>query len=310
MAKPTLSVVVPVYNEAVGLESFNAELNDVLTGLNLTYEVIYVNDGSTDGSLDLVRLLGKSSNHIRVVSFSRNFGKEIATTAGIHLAKGKAVLMIDADGQHPVSAIPEFIKAWQDGAKVLVGSRKGRRASPTKRFGSWLFNAVFRRVTGIRLEADSSDFRLIDSEVQAQFNRLTEHNRITRGLIDWFGYERKSVAYQENPRAGGTSSYSIRKLTKLALDSAVSLSSYPLHFVAYIGAVVLPLSTILGLGMFINALLGDPLGLHATGGAYVMVLVLWLIGVLLVSQGIIGLYLAHIHAETQNRPLYVINSEE
>ncbi len=136
---------------------------------------------------------------------------------------------------------------------------------------------------------------------------MTERNRITRGLIDWIGYQREYVSYTENPRFAGAATYSFRKLFRLAVDSAVSLSISPLYLTAYIGAIVLPLATLLGLGMSVNFLLGDPLRLHATGGAYIMVLVLFLIGILLVSQGIIGLYLSHIHTETQNRPLYIVD---
>ena len=136
---------------------------------------------------------------------------------------------------------------------------------------------------------------------------MSERKRMTKALIDWLGYDRQYVPYQENDRLAGAATYSMRKLFKLAIDSAISLSTSPLYLVAYIGAIVLPVSTLLGLGMGINYAFGDPLHLHATGGAYLMVLILFLIGILLVSQGIIGLYLSHIHTETQNRPLYVVD---
>ena len=138
---------------------------------------------------------------------------------------------------------------------------------------------------------------------------MTERNRITRGLIDWLGYDREYIKFSANPRIAGEAGYSFKKLLKLAIDSTISLSISPLYLSAYIGAFVLPVSTLLGVGMVINALVGDPLNLHATGGAYVLVLVLFLVGILLVSQGIIGLYLSHIHAETQNRPLYIIDKQ-
>jgi glycosyltransferase involved in cell wall biosynthesis len=308
--KPVLSVVVPLYNEAAGLKQFYDSLTGVLKGLDLPYELILVNDGSTDASAELVADIAKSDHRVRTAGFSRNFGKELATTAGLHLARGQAIIVLDADGQHPVEAIPDFIIAWRQGAKVVVGRRTSRHATPYKRVGSWLFYGLYNRLTGIAVEPDVTDFRLIDQQVQAQFNKLTEHNRITRGLIDWLGYPREYVTYTEKPRQHGTSPYSFRKLFKLAVDSAISLSISPLYATAYIGAVVLPLSTLLGLGMLGNYLLRDPLGLHATGGAYLMVLVLFLVGILLVSQGIIGLYLSHIHAETQNRPLYILDETQ
>jgi hypothetical protein len=242
--QPVLSVVVPLYNEAAGLREFYDSLTGVLKGLDLSYELVLVNDGSTDASAELVADIAKADPRVRTAGFSRNFGKELATTAGLHLARGQAIIVLDADGQHPVEAIPDFIIAWRQGAKVVVGRRTSRHATPYKRVGSWLFYGLYNRLTGIAVEPD------------------------------------------------------------------VSLSISPLYATAYIGAVVLPLSTLLGLGMLGNYLLRDPLGLHATGGAYLMVLVLFLVGILLVSQGIIGLYLSHIHAETQNRPLYILDETQ
>jgi dolichol-phosphate mannosyltransferase len=245
-----------------------------------------------------------------VLSLSRNFGKEIAMTAGIHAARGRAIITLDADGQHPVELIPEFIKKWQAGSKVVIGVRVANAGEGwMKRVGSRWFYRLLNRLTGLKLRPGISDFQLIDRVVQQEFARMTERSRITRGLIDWLGYPRQYIEFKAKPRAMGEASYSIKKLFKLAVDSVVSLSISPLYMTAYIGAVVLPLSLLLGLGMFINWLARDPLGLHATGGAYVLVLLLCLVGVLLMSQGIIGLYLSHIHTETQNRPLYVIHEE-
>lgn len=304
---PVLSVVIPLYNEAPSLPHFYTALRAVLQDLKLEYEIVFVDDGSTDDSARILDQLCAQDHDVKVLSLTRNFGKEVAITAGLHKACGQAILTLDSDGQHPVERIPAFIERWQQGAKVVVGRRTLRQASAMKRLGSKLFNGLFRRFTGIRLDAETGDFRLIDQTVQAQFNKLTERNRISRGLIDWLGYERTYVDYQENPRLHGQATYSFRKLFKLAIDSAISLSISPLYITAYIGAVVLPLATLLGLGMVVNWLLGDPLNAHATGGAYLMVLILFLTGVLLVSQGIIGLYLSHIHTETQNRPLYVVD---
>ena len=155
----------------------------------------------------------------------------------------------------------------------------------------------------------ATDFRLIDKAIQREFKLMTERNRITRGLIDWLGYERDYIEFKASPRLSGEAGYSFKKLFKLAIDSAISLSISPLYITAYIGVVILPLSTLLGLFMLINLALGDPTNLHATGSAYLMVLVLFLVGILLVSQAIICLYLSHIHTETQNRPLYIIDKE-
>jgi glycosyltransferase involved in cell wall biosynthesis len=305
--EPVLSVVVPFYNEAASLPQFYHDLSAVMHGFGQAYEIIFINDGSRDTSLALLTDLAKDDHAVRILSLTRNFGKEVATTAGIHAAKGQAVLTLDADGQHPVSRIPAFVSAWNRGAKVVIGRHKQRQAGVLKRILSKLFYTLFSRLTGVKLDANTSDFRLIDRNVQQQFNLMTERRRITRGLIDWMGYERVFVSYDEKPRLAGSASYSFPKLFKLAIDSVISLSVSPLYITAYIGAFVLPIATLLGFGMTANYVLGDPLHLHATGGAYLMVLILFLMGILLVSQGIIGLYLSHIHTETQNRPLYLID---
>lgn len=307
--RPLLSVVVPVYNEAGGLPEFHAALIKVVAEhTNSSYEVIYCNDGSTDDSERTLRTLAAENPRVRVLKLARNFGKEIALTAGIQHAHGRAVLSLDADGQHPVELIPEFLAAWQAGAKVVIGvRRRNQKEGLIKRFGSKFFYAFFSRVMDTKLTAGATDFRLIDQAVQQEFSRLTERRRMTRALIDWMGYERTYIPFTAKARQTDRAGYSFSKLFKLAIDSTISMSLSPLYITAYIGAIVLPLSTLLGLGMLINALLGDPLNLHATGGAYVLVLVLFLIGILLVSQGIIGLYLSHIHTETQNRPLYILD---
>ena len=308
LSKPQLSVIVPVLNEAASLRWFHNELCRVLDRLSMGYEVVYVDDGSTDGSREFLQQLAQGN--IRLVVLTRHVGKEIALSAGLREARGQAMLMIDADGQHPVEAIPKFVQEWRKGAHVVVGRRTKRRADITKRLGSRLFYGFFSKVFRVKIDQDSSDFRLISRVVCDQFNRLGEHNRMARSLIDWFGYDYTIVEYVENDRREGISPYTFQKLMKLAIDSAISHSTSPLYFAAFAGSGILLLSLLLGIGMLVNVVLGDPLGLHATASAYVLVLVLFLIGLLLISQGIIGLYLAHIHAETQGRPLYVIDEKE
>lgn len=304
-----LSIVVPVYNESHGLPTFHKSLLEVLKALpDIDFELLYCDDGSTDDSSKIIRDLAANDERVKLIRLSRNFGKEIATTAGIHEANGDAIITVDADGQHPVELIPEFLKRWRAGNKVVIGVRAvNQHEGLIKRYGSKLFYRLFNLFTGTKLLAGASDFRLIDQTVQQDFKRMTERNRITRGLIDWLGYERDYIIFNAKPRLHDTPGYSFRKLFKLAIDSTISLSISPLYISAYIGAIVLPLSIILGATMAGDMLLGDPLHWRITGSAYVVVLLMFLIGVLLVSQGIIGLYLSHIHMETQNRPLYVID---
>jgi dolichol-phosphate mannosyltransferase len=306
--KPTLSVVVPLYNEQASIETFHIALQGVLDALKMPYEIIYCNDGSTDKTLSKIVAIAEKHKSVKYLSLSRNFGKELAITAGIHAAQGEATLMLDADGQHPVKRIPEFVEHWQGGAKVVVGVRTSNdHRSVVKNLGSNLFYKLFNRFSGAQLVPGSTDFRLIDQTVQRDFLRLTERNRITRGLIDWLGYQQEYIYFAANERIAGEPTYPLTRLMKLSVDSVISLSVSPLYFVAYIGAFVLPLSLLLGLVMLVNALVGDPLNFHATGSAYVAVLTLCLVGILMVSQGIIGLYLSHIHAESQNRPLYIVD---
>lgn len=308
---PELSVVVPVYNEQSGLETFHQSLTVVLKALELSYEVVYVNDGSLDDSLAIVRRLASYDGRVRFISFSRNFGKEVAVTAGIQAARGNAVVMLDADGQHPVELIPDFVAKWQAGAQVVIGVRsRGRQASFVKRLGSKIFYTTMNRLAGTQVRPGSTDYRLISREVQRAFNAMPERNRLTRGLIDWLGYDRVYIEYAEKAREHGTATYSFKQLAKLFVDSIISVSTSPLYIVAYIGAVVLPTALLLLLVMLVNALSGDALGWHATGGAYIEVATLCLVGILMVSQGIIGLYLSHIHAESQNRPLYVVDESK
>jgi glycosyltransferase involved in cell wall biosynthesis len=304
-----LSVVVPVYNEADGLKDFHTSLTDAVRKVVKDgYEIIYCDDGSTDDTAKLVTGFNRANSRIKLLKLSRNFGKEIATTAGIHQARGQAVITIDGDGQHPVNMIADFIKLWQQGSKVVIGVRTAnQKEGLVKRLGSKLFYGFFNRFTGMHLLPRSTDFRLIDKAVQRDFIQMTERNRITRGLIDWLGYPRDYINFKANVRTTGRPGYSFRKMFKLAIDSAISLSISPLYITAYIGAIVLPLSALLGLFMLGNLVLGDPAHLHATGSAYLMVFLLFMVGILLVSQGIIGLYLSHIHTETQNRPLYVVD---
>lgn len=298
-----------MYNEADGIEAFHEALQKTLSVMGGTHEIIYVDDGSQDTTLPLLQRFAQGDS-VRLLRLTRNFGKEIALSAGLREARGSAVLMLDADGQHPVERIPDFVALWREsGVKVVVGSRNSRNSGLVKRVGSKLFYGIFSKLTRIQLDPNAGDFRLIDRSVCDEFNQLTEHNRMTRSLIDWFGYPKRTIRYTEKKRQSGASPYSLPKLMKLAVDTAISHSTSPLYVAAYAGAAIMALATIVGLGMGINYLVDDPVGLHATASAYGLDLILFLVGLLLISQGIIGLYLSHIHAETQNRPLYVVDEK-
>lgn len=306
-----LSVVVPAYNEALGLPIFVPHLLSCLDELKLSYEVIIVNDGSTDDTLVVATELAQQHQQLRILNLSRNFGKEVALTAGVSYASGNAVLMIDADGQHPPELIKDFVAAWQDGNQVVIGVRKSNQKEGfVKRYGSKLFYKLINSSGGTRLIPGATDYRLIDRAVQQEFLKFTEHYRMTRALIDWMGYKRYEIPFDAPARIAGESPYRTKALFGLAYTSFISLSMAPLYAIGYIGVFITLFA--LALGMFIlieQVILPDPLSLNFTGTAMLGVLTIFLVGIMLLAQGLVAVYLSHIHAQTQNRPLFIVDHE-
>ena len=305
-----ISVVVPLYNEADGLGSFHKSLlNNIHKVAKDDYEIIYCDDGSSDNSAELVRQFRHDDSRSKLISFSRNFGKESALSAGIAAANGQAIITLDGDGQHPVELLPEFVKAWQGGAQVVVGICINRRGdSWLKRLGSRLFYGVFNRLTGQKLLPGMTDFRLMDRAVQKAFVDLPEIDRVTRGLIDWLGFRRVQVEYEEKPRKTGTPGYNLSSLTRLAANSFVSLTPVPLYLFGWLGVLITLGSFLLGSAVIIEQLLlGDPWHWKFTGTAMLSIMLLFLVGVILLSQGILSLYISHIHSQSKGRPLFVID---
>ncbi len=306
-----ISFIIPVHNERENLEWHHAKILKHLKTLDITFEVIYVNDGSTDDSLSILKKLGKDT-HTHFISFSRNFGKEAATTAGLRKAKGDAVIIIDADGQHPIEMIDTFIEEWQSGNQVVIGVRKSNAGEGfIKAYGSRLFYAFLRVLnTDNSTVSGLTDFRLIDRRVVDEFNKLTEHNRITRNLIDWLGFKRKLVPFHAHERHAGVASYSLRKLIKLAIDGIIKHSTSPLKFIGGIGFVISLGSAILAAFIVIEQyILHDPLQIHTTGTALLAIFLSFMVGIVLVCQGLLALYIENVYYETQNRPLFIVDEE-
>ncbi len=307
----TLSIVIPAYNEAAGIKEFHERLllPNILKAVNDLYEIIYINDGSRDNTLEILTEIAKKNDHVKVISFSRNFGKEIAVSAGIEFAEGKATIVMDSDGQHPPELISNFIEKWKAGAQVVVGVRKSNhREGLIKKLGSKLFYQFFNSVNGIQMQPGSTDYRLIDRSVQQEFIKLREHNRISRGLIDWLGFKRDYIYFDAPARLAGTASYSSAKLVGLAVNSFISLSLKPLFMLAWGGFFITLLSFMAGVFIFIEQfLLGDPFELDFTGAALLGIFVSFLVGLVLTSQGVLAVYLSHIHTHTQGRPLFIID---
>lgn len=307
-----ISVIVPVHNEQDNLEWHHEKMSNFFDDNDLGREFIYVDDGSTDNSLEIIKNLAKKDSAIHYIAFSKNFGKEAAATAGLRRATGDAAIIIDADGQHPINTVTTFIEKWRDGSKVVVGVRQNDKGGGLpKAIGSRLFYQLLRLLgSNQSTQQGLTDFRLLDRQVIDEFNKLTEHNRVSRNLIDWLGFRRELVPFVANERHAGTASYSFRKLFKLALDGIIKHSTRPLKFIGLIGLIISSISFILGLFIVIEQYaLTDPLHLGITGAALLAIFLSFMVGIVLVCQGLLALYIENVYYETQNRPLYIVEEE-
>lgn len=306
-----ISIVIPTYNEEEGFEIFHTKhLLPALKKIKkYSFEIIYVNDGSTDKTLGLLKKTADKDKQVKIVNLSRNFGKEIATTAGISISNGDATMILDADGQHPPELIGEFLKKWQEGAQVVIGVRNSnQKEGLIKKYGSKAFYSLFNTASEAEIIPRSTDFRLIDKAVRLEFLRFTERQRITRGLIDWLGFKRDYVVFDAPARLAGNASYKFSQLVSLALNSFVSLSLKPLFFFGWVGGIITTVSLFLGIFILVEqVILGDPLQINFTGPAMLGILMAFLIGLVLISQAVIATYLSHVHTQTQDRPLFVID---
>lgn len=302
-----ISVVIPVYNEAPNLKPLYSELIKNLKRLDYTFQILFIDDGSKDESAKILCEIAAEHENVEVIQFARNFGKEAAVSAGLHAAKGDAAIILDADMQMPPSLIGEFLKKWEAGAEVVVGVFSARNMQLTRRLGAKVFYRIMQKIAHTKITPHATDFRLLDRQVIDTFNELPERNRITRGLIDWLGFERAYVHFEQAPRLHGTPNYSFNKLVSLAINSFTSYSLLPLRLAGYLGVVILILSTSGGLFLFVERfVLHDPFGWAVSGTAFLAVMLLFLVGVMLACLGLISLYIAHIHTEVIDRPLYIV----
>lgn len=301
----TVSVVIPIFNEEKNIPLLYREVVSVFSSLPYEYELIFVNDGSTDNSFLTVHRLSQADKRVKGLDFSRNFGKECATSAGCHYASGDAIITMDADLQHPPELIVDLVKEWEGGAEVVYTVRKKNKgASFIKRIASSFYYWIFNKVASISTEPRSTDFRLMDKKVIDVFREFPERERMFRGMIDWMGYRRAKVEFNANRRVHGSAGYSYRKLIKLAMNSFTSFSLLPLKIAGYFGIIITTVSGALLMIMLLSRWFFDPslftsLAILATTNTF-------LIGIVLISLGFIALYIARIHSEVINRPLYII----
>jgi glycosyltransferase involved in cell wall biosynthesis len=300
----TLSVVVPVFNEEEVLPEFHARVSAVLDGLDLSAKVIYVNDGSTDATLDTVRRLAEHDARVMLLDLSRNFGKEIALTAGLDHADTDAVVVIDADLQDPPELIPALVAHWLEGYDVVYAKRTCRNGeSAAKRLTAFLFYRLIQKMSRVRIPEDTGDFRLLSRRAVHAVCQMREQHRFMKGMFAWIGYPQKAVPYQRAPRHAGTTKWNYWKLWNFALEGITSFSCMPLKVATYIGLCSASGAFAYGLYIVLRTLMvGNPV----PGYPSLLTAVMFLGGLQLFSIGVIGEYLARMFDESKQRPLYFL----
>ncbi len=299
-----ISIIVPIHNEAAGIEAFFAQLIPVLERLATTWEVICVNDGSTDATLDSLIEFHRRTPAIKVISLSRNFGKDVALSAGFDFAIGAAVIPIDADLQDPPELIVPMVAKWREGFDIVFATRKRRDGdSWFKRTTARYFYEIFDRITDVPVPHDTGDYRLIDRRVVDVLVRLPERTRFMKGLFAWVGFKQTAITFDRQQRHAGHTKWNYWQLWNFALDAITSFSSLPLKIWSYVGVAI-------SLFAFLFAMFLAGLkiirGIDLPGYASLMVAVLFFGGVQLISLGIIGEYLARMYSEVKGRPLYLV----
>ncbi|HVZ27101.1 MAG TPA: glycosyltransferase family 2 protein [Rhizomicrobium sp.] len=303
-----LSVVVPCFNEESSLAATHLRLAGVLKSIPETrHEIIYVNDGSRDGTLDLLRSLAAKDAATRVISFSRNFGHQMALSAGAEFAQGDAVIVIDADLQDPPEVIPEMVKLWRAGNQVIYGQRSERAGE------SWLklasakyFYRILNRLSNVDIPLDAGDFRLMDRKVVNVLNRMPERDRFVRGMVSWIGFRQAAISYKRDKRYAGKTNYPLHRMVALAFDGMLSFSSKPLRVATGFGLFC---SFLALLGILYALALRLFTDVWVEGWTLLFIAVMFIGGVQLICFGLLGEYVGRIYGEIKRRPLYIIDEK-
>ncbi len=303
-SSPEISVVVPSFNEARNLRPLVERLIPVLEDLDVSFEVIFVDDGSRDETMDLLREFNASDPRLAAISLSRNFGKEIAIAAGLDEARGEAVVIMDADLQHPPEVIPRFVEKWREGYKNIYGERRDRATDPKLRtLLTRLFYRLIDHFGDVALPEGAGDFRLLDRQAVDALLRMREKARFNKGLFAWIGFKTIGVPFIVEERAFGVSTFNLARLTRFALDGLMSFSSIPLKVWAYAGMAMSGLALAMAAWFFVKTMI---LGVDVPGYASLIVSIAFFSGVQLLSLGVLGEYVARIFAEVKGRPLYLV----
>lgn len=298
-----IAIIIPVYNEQDNISIMYDKLTEVLS--NYTWNIWFINDGSSDNSEEILNKLLVSNENVNVISFTRNFGHMAALTAGIDNAKGDALIMLDADMQHPPELIPEMIQKWEKGADVVQCVRNDYvKASLFKRFTSRMFYSLFRLLSGMDIMSNTADFRLLDKRVVDSLKTFNERNKFIRGLIWWTGYKRELIYFNAPERMHGETKYSRKNMFNFALNAIVSFSSFPLKLIFIVGLMILVgviVYSLYALCVFIFTDNTQP------GWLSLLLVTMFFNGIILIAMGIIGHYLATVYDEIKQRPIYIIN---
>jgi len=300
----TLSIVIPVYNEADNLTELYRRLHDVLSGIGETYEMIFVNDGSTDDSLEIMKNLREQDHNIKIINLSRNWGHQVALTVGLDHASGQVAITMDADLQHPPECIPLLVEKWRNGYEIVQTIRQGTADSGLfKRLTSAWYYVFFRAISQANIRPGAADFRLLDAKPLAALRNLRERRRFLRGLVPWLGFRTTYVTYSAEQRFAGRPKYSLTRMMGLALSGILSFSTFPLRLSLYLGLLLGFLNSLYVLYIFYAYLFR---GTVVPGWTSLMLIVLFLSSVQFIMQGILGEYVATIFEEVKQRPLYMI----
>ena len=305
--EPTFSIVVPIFNERESLPELYRRVKETMASTGETWELILVDDGSRDGSTEIIRDLGKQDAHVRPLIFARNFGHQIAITAGLDYSQGRAVVVMDADLQDPPEVVLELIAKWREGYQVAYAVRAEREGETWfKKTTASLFYRIIYRITDVKIPLDTGDFRLMDRQVVEVLKKMRERHRFPRGMVAWVGFRQAPVPYRRAARFAGETKYPFKKMVKLALDAVTSFSYFPLQMATYAGFVAAGVSIIAIPVVIVMRLFGHQAFL---GQASTLLAVLFLGGVQLICVGVLGEYIGRIYDEVKARPLYVVSEE-
>jgi glycosyltransferase involved in cell wall biosynthesis len=307
MQPVTYSLVIPIYNEQESIPLLADAITGLMGEMDGPAEVILVNDGSADRSLELMLQLHEKDSRFKIVSLSRNFGHQMAVSAGIDFASGDAVIIMDADLQDPPAVVHAMIEKWKEGFEVVYAVRKSRKGETRfKRLTAAVFYRIFRRLTNMKIPADVGDFRLVDRKAITAFRKLKEHNRYVRGLFSWIGFRQIGIEYVRNERRGGETKYPLHKMVKFAMDGVLSFSDAPLQLALRLGFLISGLSLTGCIVVFAKKII-EPSS-SVAGWTSLLLAVALLGGIQLTVMGFIGLYVSRIHDEVRGRPIYLTNA--